>query len=116
RGEPADEVDLNVGDYVTVVGGLNAQGEPIAYEVHYQPRVTGDIQWVDKDRNRFGVVGQVVQLQEDTIYDSAFIPRNIEGLKTGMRVSVSGPLDADYHIRATRVSLDQNSFYELLGL
>src|SRR5688572_4894453 len=38
RGELADEVDLNVGDYVTVVGGTNDQGEAIAYEVHYQPR------------------------------------------------------------------------------
>lgn len=116
RGELADEVDLNVGDYVTVVGGTNDQGEAIAYEVHYQPRVTGEIQWVDQERSQFGVLGQVVQLQEDTIYDSALVPRNIEALETGMRVSISGPMDADYQIRATRVSLDESEFYELLGL
>jgi hypothetical protein len=116
RGELADEVDLNVGDYVTVVGGTNDQGEAIAYEVHYQPRVTGEIQWVDQERSQFGVLGQVVQLQEDTIYDSDLMPRNIDALETGMRVSVSGPMDADYQIRATRVSLDESLFYELLGL
>jgi len=116
RGELADEVDLNVGDYVTVVGGTNDKGEAIAYEVYYQPRVTGEIQWVDQERSQFGVLGQVVQLQEDTIYDSALVPRNIDALKTGMRVSISGPMDAEYQIRATRVSLDESEFYELLGL
>lgn len=116
RGELAEEVDLNVGDYVTVVGGTNEKGEAVAYEVYYQPRVTGEIQWVDQERSRFGVLGQVIQLQEDTIYDSALVPRNIDALEIGMRVSVSGPMDADYQVRATRVSLDESPFYELLGL
>lgn len=116
RGQPADEVDLNVGYYVTVVGGVNESGEAVAYEVHYQPRVTGPVQWVDKDRNRFAVLGQVVQLLGDTVYSSEIMPRNIDGLIAGTKVSVSGPLDADHIIQATRVELDWSSMVELVGL
>src|SRR5690606_37821511 len=76
RGQPAAEVDLNVGDYVTVVGGINAAGEAVAYEVHYQPRVTGEIQWIDVELNQFAVLGQVIQLLVDTVYASDIMPRN----------------------------------------
>ncbi len=116
RGEPADEVELSVGDYVTVVGGTNAAGEAVAYEVHYYPRVTGEVQWVDKDSNRFAVLGQVIQLLGDTVYSSDLMPRNIDGLRVGLRVSVSGPLDADRMVQATRLETDENLFVELVGL
>lgn len=115
RGEPADEIDLNVGDYVTVVGGTNAAGESIAYEVHYQPRVTGEVQSVDVERNRFSVLGQTVQLLADTVYSSEIMPRNIRAISPGQRVSVSGPLDADNIIQATRLEYDDHPFAELVG-
>lgn len=115
RGEPADEVDLNVGDYVTVVGGTNAAGESVAYEVHYQPRVTGEVQSVDVELNRFVVLGQTVQLLADTVYSSEIMPRNIRALSPGLRVSVSGPLDADNIIQATRLEYDDHPFAELVG-
>ena len=115
RGEPADEIDLNVGDYVTVVGGDNADGESIAYEVHYQPRVTGEVETVDVERNRFSVLGQTVQLLADTVYSSEVMPRNIRAILPGQRVSVSGPLDADNIIQATRLEYDDSSFVELVG-
>ncbi len=115
RGEPGNEVDLNVGDYVTVVGGTNAEGEAVAYEVHYQPRVTGEVQSVDVERNRFVVLGQRVQLLADTVYASDIMPRNIQAISPGQRVSVSGPLDADNIIQATRLEYDANPFAELVG-
>lgn len=115
RGEPADEIDLNVGDYVTVVGGINADGESVAYEVHYQPRVTGEVQSVDVERSRFSVLGQTVQLLADTVYSSDVMPRNIRAISPGQRVSVSGPLDADNIIQATRLEYDDSPFVELVG-
>lgn len=115
RGEPAEEVDLNVGDYVTVVGGTDADGESVAYEVHYQPRVTGEVQSVDVERNRFSVLGQTVQLLADTVYSSEIMPRNISAILPGQRVSVSGPLDADNIIQATRLEYDNSPFVELVG-
>lgn len=116
RGEPADEVDLNVGHYVTVVGGTNALGEAVAYEVHYQPRVTGEVQWVDVENSRIGVLEQGVQLLADTVYASDIMPRNIRGLAVGQRISVSGPVDADGIIQATRIEYDESSFVELVGI
>lgn len=115
RGEPASEIDLNVGDYVTVVGGTNAEGEPVAYEVHYQPRVTGEIQWIDVERNQLSVLGQVIQLLVDTVYASDIMPQNIHGLSVGKHISISGPLDANRVIQATRIGFDESSFAELVG-
>lgn len=115
RGEPADEIDLNVGDYVTVVGGTDAEGEAVAYEVHYQPRVTGDVQFVDVERSQFTVLGQTVQLLADTVYSGDIMPRNIRALSPGQRVSVSGPLDANNVIQATRLEYDESAFVELVG-
>ena len=115
RGEPADEIDLNVGDYVTVVGGINKAGEAVAYEVHYQPRVTGEVQSVDLERNQFSVLGQRVQLLADTIYASDIMPRDIRALAPGQRVTVSGPLDAELVIQATRLAYDESPFVELVG-
>jgi hypothetical protein len=115
RGEPADEIDLNVGDYVTVVGGTNAAGEAIAYEVHYQPRVTGEVESVDQERNQFSVLGQKIQLLADTVYASNIMPRDIRALAPGQRVTVSGPLDADFVIQATRLAYDESPFVELVG-
>lgn len=115
RGEPGDEVHLNVGDYVTVVGGTNAEGEAVAYEVHYQPRVTGEVQSVDQERNQLVVLGQTVQLLADTVYSSDIMPRNIRALAAGQRVAVNGPLDADNIIQATRLEYDESPFVELVG-
>lgn len=116
RGELAQEMELNVGDYVLVVGEINENGEGVAREVHYQPRVSGLIDWVDIDRNRLAVMGQTIQLVEDTTYSSDIMPRNIEGFKVGQSVTVSGSVDADNVIRATRIQMNRdNADFEVLG-
>lgn len=115
RGESADEIDLNVGDYVTVVGGTNAAGESVAYEVHYQPRVTGEVESVDLERNQFVVLGQTVQLLADTVYASDITPRDIRALTPGQRVTISGPTNAEMVIQATRLAYDEHPFVELMG-
>lgn len=103
RGEPSDELQLDVGDYVTVVGLINSAGEGIAHEVHFQPKVTGRIESRDPLRNRVTVLGQVIQLEKDTNYGFSILPRNIEGLATGYTISVSGITDSDNVIHASRV-------------
>lgn len=115
RGELSDEVDLDVGDYVVVVGEVDSEGNGVATEVHYQPRVTGLIEEVDVVFNRLTVMGQTIQLMEDTTYSSDIMPRNIEGFSVGRKVTVSGIADADNVIRATRIEISNSSAFEVLG-
>lgn len=115
RGELGEEGALDVGDYVVVVGEINEEGEGVAREVYYQPRVTGPVESLDVNLNRLVVMGQTVQLMEDTTYSSDIIPRNIEGFALGNRVTVSGVADADDIIRASRIELNATAPYEVLG-
>lgn len=115
RGNLAEEMALDVGDYVVVVGAINSDGEGIANEVHYQPRVTGLVETVDVNLNRLSVMGQNIQLMEDTTYSSDIAPRNIEGIKPGQKVTVSGISDAQNVIRATRIELSEYADFEVLG-
>ena len=43
RGELTDEFELEVGDFVTLVGSLVDENNGVASEIHYQPKVTGSI-------------------------------------------------------------------------
>lgn len=115
RGQLGEEMSLNVGDYVVVVGEINSEGEGVAKEVHYQPRVTGLVESLDLNLNRLTVLGQTVQLMEDTTYASDILPRNVEGFEVGQRVTVSGISDADDLIRASRIELNGEAPFEVLG-
>lgn len=115
RGELVDEQQLDVGYYVTLVGRIDNAGEYIAHEVHYQPKVTGPVESKDVMRNRITVMGQVIQLVQDTSYGSSVLPRNIEGLDIGDVVSVSGVADSDNVIRASRVEQEAMAEAEVAG-
>lgn len=116
RGQPADEQELDVGDYVTVVGYIDEQGLGIAQEVHYQPKVTGVIESIDQTRSRITVLGQTIQLVQDTQYGSSILPRNIEGLQISQRVSVSGVAGSDNVIRASRIERETLEDAEVAGM
>lgn len=115
RGELSEETALDVGDYVVVVGEVDGEGDGVAKEVYYQPRVTGPIESLDVNLNRMEVMGHTIQLMEDTTYSSDILPRNIEGFQIGNRVTISGSADADDMIRASRIELNDLAPYEVLG-
>lgn len=115
RGELADESELNVGDFVVVVGHINSKGEGTAYEVHYQPMVTGAIQSVDYDRGTFKVLNQEIIVLEDTTFSNEILPRNIEGLKKGQTVTVSGISDDNKAIRASRIASATGTNLDFVG-
>lgn len=116
RGEPSDELQLDVGDYVTVAGRINEAGEGIAHEVHFQPKVTGRIESRDPLRNRVTVLGQVIQLEKDTNYGFSILPRNIEGLQLNYAISVSGITDSNNVIHASRVERVSTVEAEVAGM
>lgn len=119
RGQLASEHELSVGEYVTVIGTIGEDGKGIAHEVHYNPRVTGVIQWLDLDNDQFGVLGQTVKLLEDTTFGANVLPKNITAFVVGEEVTVSGITSSNNAILATRierVSAADATLPEMMGV
>ena len=83
--------------------------------MHYQPKVTGAIEWLDPVRNRMSVLGQTIQLMQDTTYGNTIQPRNIEGFNVGDVISASGVAASDNVIRVSRIELELNAQSEVAG-
>lgn len=116
RGVRATEAELNVGSYIHLEGTTNADGsEGVAKLIYFQPNVIGAVSSVDLLAETFVVLGQTVHLTNDTALDFAFSPRDINGIRVGQQVEVSGPLNADGEVMATRVGLMQVPAKELAG-
>ncbi len=106
NGQPSSEAGLNVGSYITLTGTLNADGKTgTATHINYQPNVTGSIAQVNSVTQTVTILGQTVQVSDDTAFDFAISPRSIDGLKPGQQVEISGSSDASGVIMATRISL-----------
>lgn len=116
RGMRATEADLNVGSYIHLEGTTSADGkEGVAKFIYFQPNVIGAVSSVDLLAETFVVLGQTVHLTNDTALDFAFSPRDINGIRVGQQVEVSGPLNAAGEVMATRVGLMPTAAKELAG-
>ena len=116
RGVRATEAELNVGSYIHLEGTTSADGkEGVAKLIYFQPNVIGAVSSVDLLAETFVVLGQTVHLTNDTALDFAFSPRDINGIRVGQQVEVSGPLNAAGEVIATRVGLMQTATKELAG-
>ena len=115
-GTAANDSDLSVGDYVTVLGTLDSNGTTgTAEQVIYQPRVTGTIESINVLDNSLVVLGQTVQLNATTIFSANIVQRSASGLNTGETVQVSGPADSNGTINASRLDKFEQSNIELMG-
>lgn len=116
RGVRATEAELNVGSYIHLEGTTSADGkEGVAKLIYFQPNVIGAVSSVDLLAETFVVLGQTVHLTDDTALDFAFSPRDINGIRVGQQVEVSGPLNAAGDVVATRVGLMQAPVKEIAG-
>ena len=103
-GQNATEADLAVGQIVTITGELDADGSTgVADTVVFEDNVEGPIESIDVAASRFIVLGQPVFVDEDTSFSNDVDPSSLEGLVVGDVVEVSGFVDPDGAILATRV-------------
>ncbi len=116
KGQLVDELQLSVGDYVTLVGKPTTPGEGVAYEIHYQPRVSGKIGWIDVDLQQFGMLNQTIQIDSDTVFAGSIQPKSVFGLGVGSTVRVSGVTEANGVIRATGIKTIESESVEIGGL
>lgn len=98
------ESDLDVGDTVAIIAELDEDsGISTALRVIYDDAVTGPVASVNLSNDTFVVLGQTIEVTQETSFDDDFTDPDIEGLIIGDIVEVSGTPDADGIILATRV-------------
>lgn len=96
--------DLRVGDVIVVRGTIDDNGTTgTANEVLYDDVVKGPVASVDIPANSIVVLGQTAFIRPDTSFDDSFSPANIEGIGVGDIVEISGQIDANRNIVATRI-------------
>lgn len=104
--QPATESQLSVGDIVTVVGTVNADGKTgTATQVTFRGNVAGIVGQVNVPTRTFVVLGQTVLVTASTVFDSNISPADITGIKPGDRVEVSGFANSFGQLVASRIQL-----------
>jgi len=101
---PGTEDDLEVGDVVLVTGTINDDGTTgTADSVLFDDAVTGPVESVDVTGNLLVVLGQNVRVRAETSFDDDFSPSSLEGIAVDQIVEVSGLIDANGDIVASRI-------------
>lgn len=117
NGLSGSEDDLRVGHVVTVSGTIDDNGvDGNAEEVNFDDNVKGPIQSIDIGTSQIVVLGQTVLINPETSFDDSISPASIDGLAVDDIVEISGLVDADGRITATRVELKPaGTEFEVLG-
>ncbi len=96
--------DLHVGQQVTIQwnsldDGVTRRAETVSYD----DTVEGPIASIDPVTQSLVVLGQVVIVDAATSFDDNISPRDLTGLNVGQFIEVSGLIDGNGAVRATRI-------------
>lgn len=109
EGQPATQASLAVGQVVRVSGSFDNNGTTgTADAVRYDDILEGPIASINLAASTLTVLGQTVVVDAETSFGIGISPASLEGLSAGNIVEVSGFIDSDGTIRATRIELDND--------
>jgi len=94
--------DLRIGQVIDLKGHVQG-GSSSADLIRYSHNLEGPVSSVDVEGLEFVAMGQTVLVDADTLFGEGIVPATIEGLQVGDIVEVSGLIDGDGRIEATRV-------------
>ncbi len=101
---PGTQADLKVGQVVVVSGTIDNNGTTgTAETVFFDDNVKGPVQSIDSAASQMVVLGQTVLISVDTSFDDSISPPSLAGLAVDDIVEVSGLVNADGAIAATRI-------------
>jgi len=117
NGQPGTEAQLHVGEVVTVRGVIASGGKTgDAQSISFDDNVTGPITSIDLPGNSLVVLGQTVRTDGTTTFDNSSIqPPELGSLAVGDIVEVSGFVDANGAVVATRIERRSGSAIEVSG-
>ena len=118
NGAAGSQDDLSVGQVVTVSGTIDDNGtDGSADTVNFDDNVKGPVESIDIAMSRIVVLGQTVLINAETSFDDSISPASIDGLSVDDIVEVSGLVDADGQITATRIEdKPADTELEVLGI
>jgi hypothetical protein len=103
NGEHVTEKSLKLGMVVRVEGTIDdTRKTGIAQRIEFNENVIGPIQMIEKAQQRLKVLGQTVNLDKLTLFEGF---NTLDELKIGDILEVSGLIDAQNQIQATRITL-----------
>ena len=105
NGVLVDQSQLAVGEIARVKGVKHADGTGDADSVEVDENVVGPIATLDNVNNVLTVLGQTVKINTGTSFSNDIQPESIDGLKVGDMIRVSGTVDAQGDVVATRIEL-----------
>ena len=110
NGLPANVSDLKLGQLVAIEGDVNfSNATGTADQIDYSATVIGPVEDIDATIDRLLVMGQTVLTNADTVFDASIDPDTFAGLAVGTTTQISGFLNADGDIIATRIEPDTTS-------
>jgi hypothetical protein len=117
NGQPASEADLGLGMVVTVTGNVDDNGSSgVAARVDYDSLLEGPVSSIERNADnssaRMQVLGQVVIIERTS---TVFEDSNFDTLAAGEIVEISGFLDEEGRIRATRIEGSDDDDVSLIG-
>jgi hypothetical protein len=115
NGKPATETQLRIGQVVTVDGVVSGTTSGQASSVEFGSDVRGAVTAVDPITASFTVLGQKVRVDGGTVFDAAFVPANLSGVKVGRVVEVSGFRNSTSQLVATRVQATSATQDRIVG-
>lgn len=107
NGVRSQEADLQVGQIVTVMGTINdARTAGSAMHIVFENDSRGTVEAIDLVAQSLTVLGQLVLVDDLTKFGNT----TLETLRVGNLVAVSGFLDANGALRASRIDLEADAF------
>ena len=116
NGQIADESSLHTGYQVRVTGTLNSDGTGTANTIEFNPNLIGAITQIDLQNEQLVLLGQTVQITNTTLFDTAITPNDLSGLTVGNEILVSGQINSEGLIAATRIELTTQQNHQLSGV
>jgi hypothetical protein len=105
-GQSGNESQLAVGEIVTVMGTLNADGASgTADQVTFRGSVLGPVADTNVPAGTFVELGQTVLVTSSTVFDPNIQPPQIAGIKAGDLLEVSGFRNSMGQIVASRIQI-----------
>jgi hypothetical protein len=110
NGQLANLTDLKLGQIVSLEGTIEVDGpRGTANRIDYEATVIGPVESIDAALNQLVVMGQTVQTDADTVFDSRINSGTFAGLSVGSNAQISGFLNDNGNFIATRVEPDAAS-------
>ncbi len=108
NGLPADLTDLKLGHTVMLNGEANfSEARGMADEISFFSTIIGPVEHINAALGRLIVLGQTVLTNEDTVFDSSIGGDTFADLALGTKLQISGHLNADGDVVATRVEPEE---------